>query len=334
MLLLMLACLSISAVATSAVARAPTKASTMALRTALVTVSAHRGGAGQWPQNSLRAFSKALAAGYDEIEGDTWITADGRHVIYHDNTISPTVCTGGYANRNIWTLTFAQVARIRCSGQPIPTEAQLLSLVAHSSNEHTVLRLETKSYPGQSAASAKGWAYRVGRQVVRARLTSRAVMQDFDWDGIAGYHAASATLRVSALTKPIRHQLIAKAAALGADDISYKAVYSTPAINADIVAHHLVATVWGADAVPAALGTPSAAVVAAAKKSFTASVCSGVRVVITNYPALLSGYRSRLTCPVTTRRLAERPGVAAVAGRLDLGDVDEQVGWTCIAAQE
>jgi glycerophosphoryl diester phosphodiesterase len=257
-----------------------------------ITVSAHRGGAGQWPQDSLLAFHKSLVANYDEIEGDAWITKDGQAVIYHDNTISPARCTGPYDRRDIWTLTAAQVRTVRCQGQPIPTEPQLLDLVADSANHRTVLRLETKSYPGQTPASERAWAHQVGAQVVGAGLKSRAIMQDFAWDGIAGYHAASSTLRVSALIAKVTEAAVLKAAKLGAYDVSYSAAYSTPATNAYIAMHHLVPTVWGTDAVPAKPGGPSRSVAAAAVAAFRRAACQGVKVVITNYPQLVDQARS------------------------------------------
>jgi glycerophosphoryl diester phosphodiesterase len=262
-----------------------------------VKISAHRGGAGQWPQNSLLAFSNALAAGYEEIEADAWILADGHHAIYHDPTISATRCAGQYVGRKIWTLTMSQLAAIRCDGQPIPTEAQLLSLIARSPNTRTVLRLETKSYPGQPTASAANWAYRIGEQVVDAGLAARAVMEDFRWAGIAGYHAASRNLRASALIVAISHADVDQAAALGAYDVSYDAMYVTRSINAYIAKHHLVPTVWGLDPIPAEPGPPAPAVAAAARSKYAKAACAGVKVVITNYPALLTAYRPTVTCP-------------------------------------
>jgi glycerophosphoryl diester phosphodiesterase len=267
-----------------------------AAATVAAVISAHRGGAGQWPQNSLLAFRNSLAADYDEIEADTWVLADGWHVIYHDVTISKERCGGPYAGRDIWKLTHTQVRTIRCQGQPIPTEAQLLALVEHSSNQRTVLRLETKSYPGQSASSAYDWARRVGRQVVEAGLAARSIMQDFNWNGIAGYHAAAADLRVSALTDTITDALIVRAHDLGAYDISYRAAHATSAVNSYAAGRDLVPTVWGVDPVPAVPGPPSPTIAAASRAEFKSAVCSGVRVVITNYPGLLTAYRPDVSC--------------------------------------
>ena len=49
-----------------------------------VMVLAHRGGAGPWRENSLEAFSVALALGADGVELDVRRSADGELVVHHD----------------------------------------------------------------------------------------------------------------------------------------------------------------------------------------------------------------------------------------------------------
>ena len=45
---------------------------------------AHRGGRADAPENTLEAFTKALAAGATALESDAWVTADGVVVLDHD----------------------------------------------------------------------------------------------------------------------------------------------------------------------------------------------------------------------------------------------------------
>ena len=49
-----------------------------------VTVLAHRGGSGPWPENTLEAFAGALRAGADGVELDVRRCADGELVVHHD----------------------------------------------------------------------------------------------------------------------------------------------------------------------------------------------------------------------------------------------------------
>jgi len=51
---------------------------------------AHRGFSGNYPENTMLAFEKALEAGADGIELDVQLTKDGEIVIIHDETIDRT----------------------------------------------------------------------------------------------------------------------------------------------------------------------------------------------------------------------------------------------------
>ncbi len=60
-----------------------------------VLVVAHRGGRGQWPENTLYAFSKAAELGVDVLETDVHSTADGVLVLMHDDTVDRTTNGSG-----------------------------------------------------------------------------------------------------------------------------------------------------------------------------------------------------------------------------------------------
>jgi glycerophosphoryl diester phosphodiesterase len=49
--------------------------------------SAHRGGAGEAPENTLAAFEVAVALGYKYLETDTHVTRDGVLVAFHDDRL-------------------------------------------------------------------------------------------------------------------------------------------------------------------------------------------------------------------------------------------------------
>ena len=49
-----------------------------------MAVIAHRGGGGRWPENTMLAFSQAVALGVDALEMDIHSTADGVLVVSHD----------------------------------------------------------------------------------------------------------------------------------------------------------------------------------------------------------------------------------------------------------
>ncbi len=48
---------------------------------------AHRGGAGDWPENTMPAFEHAVGLGYTYVETDVHTTADGVLVAFHDDQL-------------------------------------------------------------------------------------------------------------------------------------------------------------------------------------------------------------------------------------------------------
>ena len=57
---------------------------------------AHRGFSGQFPENTMLAFEKAVEAGADGIELDVQFSKDGELVIMHDETLDRTAGVDGY----------------------------------------------------------------------------------------------------------------------------------------------------------------------------------------------------------------------------------------------
>jgi glycerophosphoryl diester phosphodiesterase len=67
-----------------------------------VLVSAHQGGARYAPDDTMTAFVNAVRLGVDELEMDTFLTADGRLVIVHDETLDRTTnCSGDVSTLNL-----------------------------------------------------------------------------------------------------------------------------------------------------------------------------------------------------------------------------------------
>jgi glycerophosphoryl diester phosphodiesterase len=121
---------------------------------ASVRVAAHRGGAGDWPENSLAAFRHALGLGVDFVETDVHLTADGEVVVLHDPTLDRTT-TGGGAVADARRADLAAL-RLRTrdgavTDEPVPTLATLLDLVRPHRAE-LLLEIKTaaarRPYPG------------------------------------------------------------------------------------------------------------------------------------------------------------------------------------------
>lgn len=84
---------------------------------------AHRGGAGDAPENTMPAFQQAVDLGYRYLETDVQVTADGVLVAFHDDDLSRTCRRPGRISELPW----AEVATARVDGsEPIPLLDDLL----------------------------------------------------------------------------------------------------------------------------------------------------------------------------------------------------------------
>jgi glycerophosphoryl diester phosphodiesterase len=85
---------------------------------------AHRGGASQWPENSMRAFRGAVELGYHYIETDVHVTSDGVLLAFHDDVLDRVTDVQG----RIATMPYAAVREALIDGQePIPRLEEVLA---------------------------------------------------------------------------------------------------------------------------------------------------------------------------------------------------------------
>jgi len=62
----------------------------------MTKIYGHRGSKGNYPENSMLAFKKAIEAGVDGMELDIHMTKDGEIVVIHDTTLDRTTTGTGY----------------------------------------------------------------------------------------------------------------------------------------------------------------------------------------------------------------------------------------------
>ena len=198
------ALLAASVLATTATAAAPAR--TLGIdgqpitNTAGVTfgVLSHRGGALQWPENSVEAYTGSALAGYDAIEADILFTSDARAVMSHYDTL-PSRCTR--AGKKIHQLTWAQVSAVRCANLagkkvvPIPTFEQLAAVL--KTHPGVGLSLDIKSYSGQSSTGQRTFATRAVKLLIKHQLLARSSIISFNWD------QALPAIRTLAPTTPV-----------------------------------------------------------------------------------------------------------------------------------
>lgn len=97
-------------------------------------IAGHRGGTTTAPENTMPAVREALRAGFDYVEVDLALTADGHAVLMHDSTVDRT--TDGHGP--VAALTLDEVRRLDAgswfaaefAGTPVPTAEEFLDVLA------------------------------------------------------------------------------------------------------------------------------------------------------------------------------------------------------------
>lgn len=101
-------------------------------------IVAHRGGAGEAPENSMEAFRKAITSGCHGIECDVHLTKDGIPVVIHDASIARTTGKEGLVREML----FEDLRNISLiEGGSIPNLEEILDLCEGT----IILQIELKS---------------------------------------------------------------------------------------------------------------------------------------------------------------------------------------------
>ncbi|WP_276271676.1 glycerophosphodiester phosphodiesterase [Haloarcula litorea] len=97
------------------------------------SVVAHRGFAGQYPENTLAAMRGAAGAGADWVEVDVQPTADGDPVVFHDRRLDDGGESRGVTDGagRVWDRSTAEVtsARVLDTDERVPTLAAVLDAI-------------------------------------------------------------------------------------------------------------------------------------------------------------------------------------------------------------
>ena len=114
-----------------------------------VTLAAHRGWRGKYPENTMRGFREALTLDIDAIEMDVHMTKDYHIVVCHDANLARTTDTKG----DIFNMTLEEVRKADAGikfgeefkGEKIPMLEEFLELMA--TRPDIKVLLELKDYP-------------------------------------------------------------------------------------------------------------------------------------------------------------------------------------------
>lgn len=145
-------------------------------------IFAHRGFSGEYPENTMLAFRKAVEAGSDGIELDVHLSQDGEIIVMHDEKIDRTTDGSGY----IREYTAEELRRFdagaawkgRFPFEPIPTLREYFQLVKDSP---LVTNIELKN----SIFWYEGMEEKVIALIREFGLEDRIIFSSFNHESIA-----------------------------------------------------------------------------------------------------------------------------------------------------
>ena len=166
-------------------------------------IFAHRGTSGHDPENTLRAFRGAIAAGADGIELDVRATVDRVPVIIHDRDVARTTNGHGHVDE----LSLERVKQLDAGeNERIPTLAQVLHLLGGKLRVYVEVK--------------QAGIEREILDVLAGYPETRWVIGSFDLDVLRAVRAASADAELWVIAYYPTDEIFAAAAELGATTLS------------------------------------------------------------------------------------------------------------------
>jgi len=198
-------------------------------------IYAHRGSSGIEPENTPRAFQRAIHDGAHGVEFDVRASADGVPVVIHDRDLLRTANGTGFVD----ALSLKELQRLDAgNGERIPTLAEVLTLLAGRLH----LDIEIKQ-PG------------IEREILAVLdhyPDAKWALSSFHWSILRAFRERCPTATLWPLTINVTEEAIAMALELGSPVIALNA----GALNADasswLAQSGLKAVVWTVNDVPTA----------------------------------------------------------------------------------
>jgi glycerophosphoryl diester phosphodiesterase len=198
-------------------------------------IYAHRGASASEPENTLRAFQRALDLGVDGIELDVQATADRVPVILHDRDLARTTNGTGHVDE----LSLDDLQQLDAGrGEHIPTLREVLELVG----DRVHLDIEVK----QAGIEREIMAALARRSDVRYSISS------FDWRILETLRSLSPEIDLWPLTVVVSDALIETASRISATAVALYAPSYTTESATHLREAGLNAVIWTVNDLPTA----------------------------------------------------------------------------------
>jgi glycerophosphoryl diester phosphodiesterase len=161
-------------------------------------VLGHRGASSTAPENTLAAFTRALAEGADGVELDAWRCATGEVVVIHDEETTRT-CGERLAVPEASLAALRRLDAGAWRGAPFRGERIPLLAEALEALPGAIVNVELKARTGRpDVALAAG----VARVVADAGAASRVIVSSFDFGLLAAFRQAAPRVATGLLFEP------------------------------------------------------------------------------------------------------------------------------------
>ncbi|WP_458113414.1 glycerophosphodiester phosphodiesterase family protein [Arthrobacter sp. R1-13] len=173
-------------------------------------MQSHRGGRGEWTEESLAAFANSLELGVTTLELDTHLTEDGKVIVWHDDTIQANKCTDTapavpgdaefpYVGDRVAELSLAQVKTLNCGytqlagypeqdvieGNRIAELKDVYQLARDYDAGKVRFNVETKVEEGKAGGQGMvALTKAVVAEIYKAGMAERTTLQSFDWSSL------------------------------------------------------------------------------------------------------------------------------------------------------
>ncbi|UKA55442.1 glycerophosphodiester phosphodiesterase [Arthrobacter sp. FW305-BF8] len=189
-------------------------------------LQSHRGGRGEWTEESLAAFANSLKLGVSTLELDTHLTEDGKVIVWHDDTMQANKCADTapatpndpefpYAGDRVAELSLAQIRTLNCGytqlagypeqqaieGNHIAELRDVFQLVRDYGAKKVRFKVETKVEDGQAGGEGSvALTKAVVTEIYMAGMSGRTTVQSFDWSTLNYTRKIAPQLPVVALS--------------------------------------------------------------------------------------------------------------------------------------
>lgn len=168
-------------------------------------LQSHRGGRGEYTEESRVAFEKSLDLGVTTLEFDIHITGDGVPVVWHDASIQDDKCTDTapvtpddplfpYVGKDVHDLTWEQIQTLTCdrtlSGFPdaVPVTGNrilqlkdVFDIASRDPEVHFNIETKVEADDPSRSASPREYVDAILDTADAAGVTDRIAVQSFDW---------------------------------------------------------------------------------------------------------------------------------------------------------